>query len=104
MAGLLAASGVRRGERVLIVLPDVPPFAWTFFGVLARGAVVAMGNPLAPPENLRYLVGYTRATAIVTVPGVAEVLAPLIEDRASEVQVMLVVPDSATGADPEARI
>ena len=27
-ASLLLASGVGRGERVLIILPDVPPFAW----------------------------------------------------------------------------
>lgn len=104
MTGLLAAAGVRRGERVLIVLPDVPPFAWTFFGTLASGAVVAMGNPLAPPETLEYLVGYTRATAVVTVPQVAEILRPVVESAASEVQVMLVVPDAATGSDPEARI
>ncbi|MDF2695723.1 MAG: Benzoate-CoA ligase [Labilithrix sp.] len=104
MTGLLAAAGVRRGERVLIVLPDVPPFAWTFFGTLACGAVVAMGNPLAPPETLEYLVGYTRATAVVTVPQVAEILRPVVESAASEVQVMLVVPDAATGSDPEARI
>src|ERR1700761_7093147 len=31
-ASLLAEAGVSRGERVLIVLPDVPPFAWVFFG------------------------------------------------------------------------
>ena len=71
MNGLLAAHGVRRGERVLIVLPDAPPFAWAFFGVLSRGAVVAMGNPQAAPESLAYLVRYTRATAVVTTPEVA---------------------------------
>jgi benzoate-CoA ligase family protein len=104
MAGLLAASGVRRGERVLVVLPDVPPFAWALFGILARGAVLAMGNPLAPPETLEYLVRYTRATAIVTVPSVAEILRPVIESVTSEVQAMFVVPDAATGSDPEARV
>lgn len=104
MTSLLRAAGVRRGERVLIILPDVPPFAWTLFGTLACGAVVAMGNPLAPPETFEYLVGYTRATAIVTVPAVAEVLRPVIEAEASEVQAMFVVPDAATGSDPEARI
>ncbi|MBX3234213.1 MAG: benzoate-CoA ligase family protein [Labilithrix sp.] len=104
MIDVLASNGVRRGERVLVVLPDVPPFAWTFFGALGRGAVIAMGNPLAPPETLEYLVGYTRATAIVTVPSVAALLRPLVSSAASEVQVMLVVPDAATGSDPEARI
>ena len=39
MEAVLRAAGVRRGERVLLVLPDVPPFAWAFFGTLARGAV-----------------------------------------------------------------
>lgn len=104
MASLLRAAGVRRGERVLIVLPDTPPFVWTLFGTLACGAVVAMSNPLSPPETLAYLVDYTRATAIVTVPAVAEILRPIIEAEGSEVQVMLVVPDAATGSDPEARV
>jgi benzoate-CoA ligase family protein len=101
MNGLLASAGVRRGERVLIVLPDVPPFAWALFGTLARGAVVAMGNPLAPPETLRYLVRYTRATCVVTTPGVAEALRAEVEGAASEVQAVFVVPDAATGEDPE---
>ncbi len=101
MAGLLAASGVRRGERVLLVLPDAPPFVWSFFGVLARGAVVAMGNPHAPPESLAYLVEYTRATAIVTTESVAGQLRPLVEKPSTEVQAMFVVPDVATGEDFE---
>ena len=104
MTGLLAAAGVRRGERVLIVLPDVPPYVWTFFGVLARGAVVAMGNPHAPPGSIEYLVGYTRATAVVTIPEVAERIRPIIERADSEVQAVFVVPDVATGEDPEQRI
>jgi benzoate-CoA ligase family protein len=104
MNGLFAKVGVRRGERVLIILPDVPPFAWTFFGTLAAGAVVAMGNPHAPIETLSYLVGYTRATCIVTIPSVAEQLRAIVERPGSEVQAMLVAPDAATGEDPEAKI
>lgn len=104
MAALLATHGVRRGERVLIVLPDIPPFAWAFFGTLTRGAVVAMGNPLAPIENIEYLVAYTRATAVITVPEIATKLKALVERPASEVQVVFVVPDAATGEDPELRL
>jgi benzoate-CoA ligase family protein len=104
MIGVLAAAGIRRGERLLVILPDIPPFAWTFFGALGRGAVIAMGNPQAAPETLEYLVGYTRATAIVTVPAVATLLRPLVESADSEAQVMLVAPDAQTGADPEAAI
>ncbi|MDB5219589.1 MAG: Benzoate-CoA ligase, partial [Myxococcaceae bacterium] len=104
MAGLLAAHGVRRGERVLLVLPDAPPFAWAFFGTLTRGAVVAMGNPHAPIETLEYLVRYTRATAVITVPEIAEALRKTVEANGSEVQAVFVVPDVPTGEDPEQKI
>src|ERR1022692_2107820 len=57
-ASLLLDKGVARGDRVLIVLPDVPPFAWVFFGALAAGAVVAMGNPDVPTSSIEYLVEY----------------------------------------------
>jgi benzoate-CoA ligase family protein len=69
-AGALARSDVRRGERVLLALPDVPAFAWAFFGALARGCVVAMANPDAPAEALHRLLEYTGATALVTTPRV----------------------------------
>ena len=102
VAELLARSGVRRGERVLLVLPDCPPFAWAIFGTLLRGAVVAMGNPHAPIESLDYLVGYTRATCVVTVPTVAEYLADHWGRLGRELQAVFVVPDVATGDDAEA--
>ncbi|HEX7602886.1 MAG TPA: AMP-binding protein, partial [Polyangiaceae bacterium] len=100
---LLLASGVGRGERVLIILPDVPPFAWVFFGTLAAGAVVAMGNPDVPASSLEYLVTYTRATAIVTVPKVFMALEEAKREGriGSEVKRMWVVPDAPTGANPE---
>jgi benzoate-CoA ligase family protein len=99
-SSLFVQAGIRRGERVLVILPDTPPFAWVFFGTLAMGAVVAMGNPDSPIEQLEYLVGYTRATAVVTVPKVAEAL----RARASslrDVRRVWVVPDTPTGEDPE---
>ena len=101
MTALLVRSGIRRGERVLLILPDAPPFAWAFFGVLARGAVIAMGNPDASPEQVDYLVRYTRATAVVTIPRVAEAIAarPL-----GELVHVWVVPDTQTGEDPEAPV
>lgn len=103
-SGALIASGIRRGERVLIALPDVPPFAWVFYGTIASGAVVAMANPDLPFEQIRYLVEYTRCTAIVTTPKVAEALHEAFAERSFgyEVLSVWVVPDAATGEDPEA--
>ena len=43
LARCLIGAGVRREERVLTILHDVPAFAWSFFATLHLGAVVAMG-------------------------------------------------------------
>jgi benzoate-CoA ligase family protein len=101
-AGMLQRLGVRRGERVLIILPDAPPFAWAIFGTLTRGAVVAMGNPEAPQSSISYLVKYTRAAVVVTIPRVADMLRAARPDLGPDLLNVLVVPETKTGGDPEA--
>ena len=32
-ATLMAESGLNSGDRVYLILPDMPPFAWAFFGL-----------------------------------------------------------------------
>jgi acyl-CoA synthetase (AMP-forming)/AMP-acid ligase II len=49
-AGLLAASGVTRGDRVVIMLPTRPSFCAMFFGALWLGAIPV---PVVPPQTLR---------------------------------------------------
>jgi acyl-CoA synthetase (AMP-forming)/AMP-acid ligase II len=60
VAAALAARGVRRGDRVAIVIPTSPAFTDAFFGTLLAGAVPV---PLYPPVRLGRLDEYHRATA-----------------------------------------
>ena len=62
---------LRHEQRVYIVLPDVPPFAWGIFATLAAGGILAMGNPIAPTDDLRYVLDYIRASVLITTPEVA---------------------------------
>ncbi len=111
-AALLEGVDIRRGERVLLVLPDAPPFAWVFFGALHAGSVIAMGNPDSPLEQIETLVRYTRATAVVTVPQVALHLekwlesgsGEAVEETRRELRRVFVVPSVPTGGDSEADI
>ena len=100
LARFLRDRGVGREERVYIVLPDTPAFAWAFFGTLANGSVVTMGNPAAPRDDLAYVIDYVRAAALITVPDVARDLAAAIAGCDS-LRTVLVVPDVSTGEDPE---
>ena len=65
LARYLVAHGLAPEQRVYIVLPDVPPFAWAIFATLAAGGVVTMGNPIAPPDDLGYVLAYVKAAVLI---------------------------------------
>ena len=94
LARALIDLGLRPEQRVYIVLPDTPAFAWGIFGTLAAGGVLTMGNPIAPTEDLAYVLDYVRAAVLITTPRVAAELAPSFRGT------ILVSPDAATGDDP----
>ncbi|MGH7757387.1 MAG: AMP-binding protein, partial [Vulcanimicrobiaceae bacterium] len=52
----LQARGVRRGERIAIILPDGLAFAVAFFGALAIGAVAVPINPLLTAGDHRNIL------------------------------------------------
>src|SRR5690349_2418924 len=95
----LQGVGLKPEERVYIVLPDTPPFAWGIFATWTAGGVLAMGNPLSPPEELKYVADYIQASVLVTTPELAGQLADVRPYRA-----ILLVPWTPTGEDPEQSI
>ena len=71
-AGALRERGIRRGDRVAIVLPTAPEFMDAFFGALLAGAVPV---PLYPPVRLGRLEEYHQRTArMIEVSGARIVL------------------------------
>src|SRR3954469_736367 len=54
VAALLADKGVNAGDRVGIMLPNVPQFAATYYGVLRRGGVVVPMNPLLKKREVGF--------------------------------------------------
>ena len=102
LASWLGARGLRPEQRVYIVLPDVPPFAWAIFATLAAGGVVAMGNPAVPPADLATVIDYVKADVVVTTPAVADGLAALV--GAQPRLGFVLVPDAGTDDDPEAEV
>src|SRR5208282_117194 len=54
MSTLLASAGVEPGDRVGIMLPNVPAFPIAFYGALAAGAIVVPMNPLLKSREVGY--------------------------------------------------
>jgi long-chain acyl-CoA synthetase len=63
-AGLLAARGVRPGDRVGLMLPNVVEFPVLYYGVLRAGAVVVPMNPLLKAREVEYYLGDSGASLI----------------------------------------
>ncbi|HEX3478579.1 MAG TPA: AMP-binding protein [Kofleriaceae bacterium] len=103
LARTLVARGLGPEQRVYIVLPDVPPFAWSIFATLAAGGIVTMGNPAAPPDDLAYVLDYVKAAVLITTPEVGEALAPRLAEL-PYLRGVLLAPSAATGEDPEAAV
>jgi long-chain acyl-CoA synthetase len=64
-SALLAARGVRPGDRVGIMLPNVPAFPIAFYGALAAGAVVVPMNPLLKSREVAYYLGDSGARVVL---------------------------------------
>ncbi|MFF0011321.1 long-chain fatty acid--CoA ligase [Streptomyces sp. NPDC005374] len=53
-AALLRAEGVRPGDRVALMLPNVPEFVVLYYGALRAGAIVVPMNPLLKERETAY--------------------------------------------------
>jgi long-chain acyl-CoA synthetase len=68
-ASALAALGVRKGDRVALVLPNLPQFVIAFYGTLKLGAIVVNTNPTYTAPELEHQLGDAGAeTAVLFSP------------------------------------
>ena len=63
---LLRELGVRREQRVLLVLDDTTVFPTVFLGAIRIGAVPVPVSPLDKDENFRHFVDDSYAEIVVT--------------------------------------
>jgi benzoate-CoA ligase family protein len=61
----LASLGLRRGERVLLLLDDTPSYPAFVFGAIRAGLVPVLLNTLTPPDLLQFYLADAGARAIV---------------------------------------
>jgi long-chain acyl-CoA synthetase len=71
-ANLLGALGVASGDRVLILLPNLPQAVIAYYGTLKSGAVVVFTTPLSEPTELARQVLDSGARVLVTLTRLAD--------------------------------
>src|ERR1700757_2741394 len=54
LAHALAGLGVKKGDRVAVMLPNLPQCVIAYYGILKLGAVVVQTNPLYVERELEH--------------------------------------------------
>jgi benzoate-CoA ligase family protein len=94
---LLLAAGARRGERVVVLLPDTPEAAAIVLGAMHVGAIPAPVHMRSSEEELAFVLGDARPqVAVTTADRVAELLA--IRTRTGWPRTVVAVGDDAPSA------
>ena len=61
----LQSLGVKKGDRVALVLPNSPQYVIAFYGALRAGAIVVPTNPLYTPREMAHQFNATDASVAV---------------------------------------
>jgi len=67
-AASICRLDLRKGDRVVLLLPNSPQFLITYYGLLKAGAVVVPLNPLSTERELEFLLTDSEAKIIITIP------------------------------------
>ncbi|MDO8309532.1 MAG: long-chain fatty acid--CoA ligase [Actinomycetota bacterium] len=65
-AAVLAADGIGPGSRVAIMIPNIPHFAFAYYGALALGASVVPVHSLLKAEEVAYALTDSGSSALIT--------------------------------------
>ena len=84
LATLLAERGVRPGDRVGVMLPNVPEFPVAYYGVLRAGAVVVPMNVLLKRREIAFYLSDSGAKLLLAWHGFAEEAATGAEEAGAE--------------------
>jgi fatty-acyl-CoA synthase len=104
VAGGLIACGVRPGDRVAAILPNVPEMLELHFAVPAAEAVLVPLNVRMTGADLAYIVEHSGARILVAHPSLAEVVATAIASLPDPPQVIMTRAGADDGSEYEDRL
>jgi hypothetical protein len=71
VASALLGSGLRRGDKVAVQLPNLPQFLFTYFAILKAGLVMVPLNPLLKAPEVAYQLQDSQSRMLITFEGFA---------------------------------
>ncbi len=95
VATSLRARGIQPGDKVALLIPNVPEFTIAYFGILYAGAAIVPINVLAAAPEVTYFLADSEARLLIAHP----LFAAPAEAGAAEARVPLVLAGGGAGSD-----
>jgi len=89
MAASLAASGVKKGDRVALMLPNCPQYVVSFFATVRLGAIVTQINPMYVEREIGHILNDSGAGTIVVYADVYERVKAVLPDTNLKIVVVV---------------
>jgi len=97
-AYLQGKLGVKKGDRIAVMLPNIPAFPLAMIGIVRAGGVQVNVNPLYTPRELEHQLNDASVETIVIFNGVSGTLAEII-GKTGVRQIINVKPSDGIGAE-----
>ena len=92
-AAYLQNSGLKKGDAVAIMMPNLIQYPVALFGILRAGMVVVNVNPLYTPRELQHQLTDSNAKGIVIIENFACTLSEVIKNTALETVLLTSIGD-----------
>jgi len=99
MSASLAASGVSKGDRVALMLPNCPQYVISFFATARLGAIVTQINPMYVEREIEHILNDSGARTIVVYADMYERVKTVLPDTDLETVVVVSLGDEPEGLD-----
>ncbi|EPF16227.1 CoA ligase [Cedecea davisae DSM 4568] len=97
-AYLQQGLGLKKGDRVALMMPNLLQYPVALFGILRAGMVVVNVNPLYTPRELEHQLNDSGASAIVIVSNFAHTLEKVVEKTQVKHVILTRLGDQISGA------
>lgn len=82
VASMLTALGIERENRIALLMPDTVDFPAVFWGAIRAGIVPVCLNTMLTTDQYRYMLGDSRARALIVAAALLPLIEPVLADMA----------------------
>jgi len=104
IANFLASKGIGKGDRVAIMLPNIPEFVYSFYAIQKIGAIAVPFNTMYKGREILHILNDSGARAIITLSNFAPLINELKPDAPALEHIILTGERTLLFVHPESTV